>query len=87
MPGDLTLTDYFDEIHSEIGFQINTDTAISTSLNSLQTRLEQERDAYSAVDLNEEIIYLQEFQKSYEAAVRIIQTADDMLNELFGILG
>ena len=72
---------------TEIGFEINSNTALSTSLTSFRLRLEQERDAVSGVDLNEELVYLQEYQKSYEAAVRIIQATDDILNELFRILG
>ena len=87
MSGGATLAEFADEINSEIGFQINTNTAISNSLESLRQRLEEERDAYSAVDLNEEIVYLQEYQKSFEASVRIIQTADEILEEVFRIVG
>ncbi|NND98996.1 MAG: flagellar hook-associated protein FlgK [Pirellulaceae bacterium] len=87
LPGGLTFSEYVNEINTEIGFQINSDTALSSSLEALKFRLEADRDSYSGVDLNEEIVYLQQFQKSYEAAVRVIQTADDMLNELFNILG
>ncbi len=86
MPGNLTFSEYVNEINNEIGIQINTDSALSSSLHALQVRIEQERDSYSGVDLNEEMVYLQQFQKSYEAAVRVIQAADDVLNELFTIL-
>ncbi|TWU02380.1 flagellar hook-associated protein FlgK [Stieleria varia] len=86
MPGNLTFTQYINEINVEIGFEINTNVSLSTSLSSLKLRLEQDRDSYSGVDLNEEIVYLQQFQKSYEAATRVIQAADQILDDLFSIL-
>lgn len=86
MPGNLTYAQYVNQINSEIGFQINSDQALSSSLEALKLRIEQDRDAHSGVDLNEEMVYLQEFQKSYEAAVRVIQAADDILDDLFTIL-
>ncbi len=86
LPGKLTFAQYTNEINTEIGFQINSHTALGNSLDALQLRLEQDRDAYSGVDLNEEMVYLQQFQKSYEAAVRVIQTMDDILSELFNII-
>lgn len=86
LPGKLTFAQYTNEINTEIGFQINSHTVLGNSLDALQLRLEQDRDAYSGVDLNEEMVYLQQFQKSYEAAVRVIQTMDDILSELFNII-
>ncbi|MCD0459453.1 flagellar hook-associated protein FlgK [Roseiconus lacunae] len=86
MPGDRTFSEYLDEIATEIGFQVQSNTRLNESLTTYKLRLEEERDATSAVDLNEEIVYLQQYQKSYEAAVRIIQTTDNMLNELFSII-
>ncbi|MFK7737093.1 MAG: flagellar hook-associated protein FlgK [Pirellulaceae bacterium] len=87
LAGNATFSESFNELNTDLGLKIAADQTLSDSLQNLQLRLTQERDAYSAVDINEEFVYLQEFQKSYEAAVRIIQTADDMLNQLFSIVG
>ncbi|MCC9602950.1 flagellar hook-associated protein FlgK [Stieleria sp. JC731] len=86
MPGDRTFSEFTDEIATELGFDIQTNEKLSDSLGAYKLRLEQERDSKSAVDLNEELVYLQQYQKSYEAAVRIIQATDNILNELFSIL-
>ncbi|MFN3191405.1 MAG: flagellar hook-associated protein FlgK [Aureliella sp.] len=86
LPGDANFSESFNELNTELGLKISADQTLSVSLESLQLRLVQERDAYSGVDLNEELVYLQEYQKSYEAAVRIIQTADEMLNQLFSLV-
>ncbi|MCA9138782.1 MAG: flagellar hook-associated protein FlgK [Planctomycetales bacterium] len=87
MPGNRTIGQFTSEMGTEIGFEINSNMSLSTSLTSFKLKLEQERDAASGVDLNEELVYLQEYQKSYEAAVRIIQVTDEILTELFRIIG
>lgn len=86
LPGKSTLSEFVHEIYSEIGLKINANEALSSSLTPMQIRIIEERDSFSGVDINEELVHLQQFQKSYEAAVRVIQTADEMLNELFSIL-
>lgn len=87
MPDNRTISQFASEMGSEIGFEISSNMTLSTSLTSYKLRLEQQRDAISGVDLNEELVYLQEYQKSYEAAVRIIQVTDEMISELFRIIG
>ncbi|QEF98511.1 Flagellar hook-associated protein 1 [Stieleria maiorica] len=87
MPSNRTLGQFASEMGTEIGFEISSNTSLSASLTTFKLRLETERDAISGVDLNEELVYLQEYQKSYEAAVRIIQATDEMLSELFRIIG
>lgn len=87
LPGERTIAQFASEMGTEIGFEISSNTTLSTSLTTFKLKLEQERDAKSGVDLNEELVYLQEYQKSYEAAVRIIQVTDEILNELFRIVG
>ncbi len=85
LPGDLNFSQYINQITIEIGFQVNASESVSSSLQTLQLRLEQDQGAYSGVDLNEEMVYLQQFQKSYEAAARVIQVTDEVLSELFSI--
>lgn len=84
--GRMTLSEYLNDISTDIGSRVRTNTQLSSSLTNLRNRYQQERDSVSAVDLNEEMVYLQEFQKAYEAAVRVIQTAESMFDELFSIL-
>jgi flagellar hook-associated protein FlgK len=85
LPGNRTLSEYVAEIGTEIGYEISSNQSLGESLETLRLQLEQERDAKSGVDLNEELVYLQQYQKSYEAAVRVIQTADEVMNELLSI--
>lgn len=86
LPGDLTLSQFMNEVNTELGFEISADVALNESLTSLQAQLESDRDGFSGVDINEELVNLQKYQRSYEAAARVIQAADDMLSSLFNIL-
>ena len=86
MPGDLTFAQYLNEATTEIGFDISSNESLQASLESLKLRLEEDRDAYSGVDVNEELVRLQQYQRSYEAAARVIQTMDELLEELISIV-
>ncbi|MEO1526939.1 MAG: flagellar hook-associated protein FlgK [Planctomycetota bacterium] len=86
LPGGLTFGQYLNEITTEIGFEINANESLERSLESLKIRLEEDRDAYSGVDVNEELARLQQYQRSYEAAIRVIQVSDEILNELISIV-
>ncbi len=81
-----SFNEYLNEVTTSIGISVQNNTQLSVSLTNLQTRYQQDRDAVSGVDLNEELVHLQQFQRQYEASVRVIQTAETMFNELFRIL-
>ncbi|MEM6468462.1 MAG: flagellar hook-associated protein FlgK [Planctomycetota bacterium] len=85
-PNNQTLSQFTSELGSSIGFEINTNLALNDTLTNVRLRLEQERDATSGVDLNEELVYLQEYQKAFEAAARVIQVTDEVLSELLSII-
>ena len=85
--GRLSFGEYLNEISTDIGSRVQTDSQLSSSLNNLQLRYEQERNSVSGVDLNEELVKLQQFQTSYEAAVRVIQSTEQMLDDLFSVVG
>ncbi|MEM7454275.1 MAG: flagellar hook-associated protein FlgK [Planctomycetota bacterium] len=82
----LSFSDFLNETTADIGVRVQTNTQLSISINGLKTRLEQERDSVSGVDLNEELVYLQQFQTSYEAAVQVLQTSEQMFDELLAAM-
>ena len=84
--GRLSIFEFANEISTDLGTRVQGNTQLSLSLTTLQARFEQEQDSYAGVDLNEELVRLQQFQRSYEAALRVIQTADEMLSDLMNVL-
>jgi flagellar hook-associated protein FlgK len=85
--GRLSIQESVNEIQTDIGSQVKGRRELSVRLESLTTRYEQDRDAISGVDLNEELVKLQQFQRTYEAASRVIQTIDSLFEELFRAVG
>ncbi len=50
-----------------------------------ETQLKNFRESIAGVNMDEELIELNKFQKAYEASSRIITTANDMLDTLLGL--
>lgn len=83
---NFTISEFSLNIASAVGFDVQSSTSESTQLANVRAQVEQERDSVSGVDLNEELVFLQNFQRSYEAAARVIQAIDNIFEELVNIL-
>lgn len=84
--GDKTFEGYFEELNTNIGFQIQTSSNIQVGIQTLRTQYEQELASISGVDVNEELVRLTQHQKTYEAAVQVVRTMESMLDELFQLV-
>ena len=49
-------------------------------------QLEAQRQSASGVNLDEEAVNMVQYQKSYEAAAKMISVASDLLDTLMGII-
>ena len=68
------------------GMDIAAVTRDSLFRESEASSLSIQRDSISGVNLDEELINMMTFQRSYEAAAKIIQTANQMLTTLMGLI-
>ncbi len=82
----LSFDDYLGEVVSEIGFQVQTSASLQLSVSNLKSNYEYELQSVSGIDLNEEMLNLAKFQKSYEASVQVIRTMETMMDDLYRIL-
>ncbi|MDX8398036.1 MAG: flagellar basal body rod C-terminal domain-containing protein, partial [Mariprofundaceae bacterium] len=48
--------------------------------------LNQQRQAFSGVNIDEELVSMIKFQRAYEASAKVIQTSNQMLNTLMGLI-
>jgi flagellar hook-associated protein 1 FlgK len=71
----------------EAGSRVQVGAALEGQLQSIKTGFENDRDSFSGVDLNEELVNLTRYQKSYEASLRVLQSIDQMYDETLRMLG
>jgi len=66
------------------------DVALSIQQNSFYTAeasaLTQQRQALSGVNVDEELVSMLKYQRAYEASAKVIQTSDQMLSSLMGLI-
>jgi flagellar hook-associated protein 1 FlgK len=84
--GTMTLKDYFLALVGNIGSQVQTTDANLNFQNALLTQVQARRESVSGVDTDEEMTKLILFQRSFEAASRLVRTADDMYQTLIGMM-
>ncbi len=77
-----TYTDYCTSILSEIGGLSENAQNVSEYHQALLSTVETQRDSVSAVSTDEEMINLVKFQYAYQAAARLLTTADELLSSL-----
>jgi flagellar hook-associated protein 1 FlgK len=77
------LIDYTGKIGTDTAYYNNLQSVSSTVSNDLLDR----RDEVSAVQMDEETTNMMTFQKSYNAAARLMTVLDDMLDKLINSTG
>jgi len=79
--------DFYQSIVSDVGVTAGSAETSVNAQSTLVDQLEQRRQEISGVSLDEEAANLIKFQKSYEAAAKMISIADDMLAVLLNMTG
>ncbi len=72
---------------SDLGLTIRQVSTLSSQHNSLLSVLNEQRESVSGVSLDEEAANLLKFQRSYQAAVRLMTAVDEMLEQIVTRLG
>jgi flagellar hook-associated protein 1 FlgK len=82
-------TETFAEAYGSLQFVIGSDTQTAhmsyDTQSSMLTQMENQRDAVSAVSLDEEAINLIKYQRAYQAAAKFISVIDQLTAELMSI--
>jgi flagellar hook-associated protein 1 FlgK len=77
-----TFTGYYQNLVGQVGSQSKAASDELTFSNNFLTQLTNQRDSVSGVNMDEEASNLVRFQRAYEAAARLIKTADEILQTL-----
>lgn len=83
--GGRTYVEEIADVSASAGLVVQSADSQSAQLEAYQSRLQTDRDAISGVDINQEMLEMMQSQRAYQAAARFIQTADQMLEELFSL--
>jgi len=82
-----SLQDVQGQMVAEVGTQGN---GAHNTLKAQQALLEQAteaRDGFSGVNLDEEAANLMKYQQAYEAAAKVIQIGDSLIQSLLSVIG
>lgn len=85
--GQRTFSEQFTLQQTENGIEVNRLLSQQQFNDQAMNRLLGERQAISGVDPNEELVRMIQFQESFQASVRVIQVADEMMAELMRVVG
>ncbi|MGI9518044.1 MAG: flagellar hook-associated protein FlgK [Pirellulaceae bacterium] len=77
---------YVDGITADIAIEVGELTFLQADLSANNNALQKEREAISGVDPNEEMVFMLQYQRSFQAATRVISVIDQTLADLMNIV-
>lgn len=83
--GGKTLDETYDNIISSLAQSSAAETALSSGYQQYSDSLDSQRAQYSGVSLDEELILLMKFQRSYQVSARVVSTISEMFDALIRI--
>ena len=84
--GTATALESFNAIVSSAGQSVQSARNQATQASAVLAQVEALRASASGVSTDEEMINLMKFQRSYQAGLRVVETADQMLEELMNMV-
>ncbi len=81
-----TIGENYSELVSGIANSINLHQQNAESYSLVLNQLENQKMQYSGVSTDEEMINVMQFQRSYDAAAKLINVADDLLETLINLV-
>jgi flagellar hook-associated protein 1 FlgK len=79
--------DYYGAFVAQMGIDLQQAERMKEGEDILVTQISNQRESYSGVSLDEEMVNLVKYQKSYAAAARMVTMMDDMLNTIVTGMG
>ena len=80
-----TLVSFYETVVANVAQTTASETTVSEGLDGYKQSLLSQRQQYSGVSLDEEAVQLLEFQHAFQAAARLISTADELFTVLLNI--
>ena len=81
-----TFEDYYNSLVSKVGGDMQSAEAYFNHQSYMVVQLENRREEISGVSLDEEMINLVKYQTAYDAAAKLISTADELLQTVLNMV-
>lgn len=81
-----TFTGFFNGMSSKLGVDSNAQKSRAENTGQILSSLDASRQQVSGVNMDEEMVNLIQFQRSFEAASRVISTVDEMLQTIINMV-
>lgn len=82
---EATLDGYYNTMIGSLGTEAKNIKSASEFAGLMVNYITEQRDAVSAVSLDEEMIKLIEYQSAFQAAAKLVTVSDEMLNTILGM--
>jgi flagellar hook-associated protein 1 len=82
-----TATEAYGDLVGEVGIRKQNASLDADTRDSMKAQITQMRETASGVNLDEEMVSLTKFQNAYQAASKVLTTADQLLAELMASVG
>ena len=82
----ITFEDYYNTLVSQVGGDLQSAESYFNHQSNMVVQLDNRRESISGVSLDEEMINLVRFQAAYDAAAKLISTADELLQTVLGMI-
>lgn len=81
-----TFSGYYNNLVTQVGQDVQNSKNNVTQDEAYSTQLSTLRESNSGVSLDEELINLTKYQKSYQASAKLITTVSDMMDTVLGLI-
>ena len=85
--GGTSLQDQYNTLIANVGNDTKAASDTANSYNLVLQQLNQQKDSNSGVSVDEEMMNVIKYQRSYDASAKIVKMADDMLQTLLNMVG
>ena len=84
--GTASFDEYYNSLVSDVGHDVDQAQAYHAQQSDMMLFMDNYRETVSGVSIDEEMVNLVKYQTAYEAAARLITTADELLQTLLGLV-
>jgi flagellar hook-associated protein 1 len=84
--GGMSLSAYYNQTVTKLGSAINSADTVMQSQEQVLAQLAAQRDSVSGVSLDEEMTNMIKFQRAFDAAAKLVGTADEMFQTLLNMV-